>query len=103
MTSIASLAEAFFEACETGKGWDACSRYCSSDATFSAQAEPLLEVKTLAEYVDWMKGIMAVFLGARYELKSSLRMWFGTMWPPMLSFMRLTQEMVGQFQRPASA
>jgi predicted ester cyclase len=70
MASITSLAEAFFEACETGKGWDGCSEYCTPDATFSAQAEPLLEVKTLAQYTDWMKGIIAVFPGARYELKS---------------------------------
>ena len=70
MASITSLAEAFFEACETGKGWDGCSEYCTPDATFSAQAEPLLEVKTLAQYTDWMKGIIEVFPGARYELKS---------------------------------
>ena len=46
MTSITPIAEAFFEACETGKGWDACRAYCTPDATFSAQAEPLLDIKT---------------------------------------------------------
>ncbi len=70
MTSITSSAEAFFDACEMGKGWDACSQYCTSDATFSAQAEPLLEVRTLAQYVEWMKAMMAIFPGASYELKS---------------------------------
>ena len=48
MSSITSVAEAFFAACETGKGWDVCRAYCSPNATFQAQAEPLLEVKTLA-------------------------------------------------------
>ena len=70
MSSIASVAEAFFEACEVGKGWEVCSAYCTPGATFAAQAEPLLEVKTLAQYTDWMKGLMTVLPGARYEVKS---------------------------------
>jgi predicted ester cyclase len=68
--SITSAAEAFFDACETGKGWEICSAYCTPNATFSAQAEPLLNVKTLAEYTDWMKGIVAVLPDAHYEVKS---------------------------------
>jgi predicted ester cyclase len=68
--SITSVAEAFFHACETGKGWESCGEYCTPNATFSAQAEPLLEVKTLAEYTDWMKGILSVLPDADYELRS---------------------------------
>jgi predicted ester cyclase len=70
MTSITSIAQAFFDACEAGKGWAACSAYCTPNATFSAQAEPLLEVKTLAQYTDWMKAMMTVLPGAGYEVKS---------------------------------
>jgi predicted ester cyclase len=70
MTSITTVAQAFFDACETGKGWAVCSAYCTPNATFRAQAEPLLDVKTLAQYADWMKGISAVLPGARYEVKS---------------------------------
>ena len=70
MTSITTVAEAFFAACETGKGWDTCSAYCTPDATFSAQAEPLPEVKTLAQYTEWMKGILTVLPDGRYEVKS---------------------------------
>lgn len=70
MTSITNVAEKFFEACETGKGWAGCSAYCTPGATFSAQAEPLLEVTTLAQYADWMKGILTVLPDGRYELKS---------------------------------
>lgn len=33
---IARTAREFFEACETGKGWDGCRGYCTDDATFSA-------------------------------------------------------------------
>ena len=70
MISITKVAEDFFEACETGKGWQACSSYCVTDATFSAQATPLTDVNTLEQYTDWMKGILKIFPDARYELKS---------------------------------
>jgi predicted ester cyclase len=70
MLSITKIAQEFFEACDTGKGWDICSQYCTPDATFSAQAEPLLDVTTLAQYTDWMKGMMGVLPDGRYELKS---------------------------------
>jgi predicted ester cyclase len=69
-TSITAVAEAFFEACEAGKGWAVCSAYCTPGATFSAQAEPLLDLKTLAEYTNWMQGIMPVLPNAHYEVKS---------------------------------
>lgn len=67
--SITAVAEHFFAACETGKGWEVCSAYCKPDASFSAQAEPLLGVKTLAEYTDWMKGLMTVLPDAHYEVE----------------------------------
>jgi predicted ester cyclase len=70
MTSITSAAEEFFAACETGKGWQVCCAYCTPTATFSAQAEPLVDVKTLAQYTDWMKGMMTVLPDASYEVKS---------------------------------
>jgi predicted ester cyclase len=70
MASITSVAEEFFAACETGKGWEVCSAHCTPNATFCAQAEPLLGVKTLAQYTDWMKGMMSVLPDARYEVKS---------------------------------
>jgi predicted ester cyclase len=68
--SITSVAEAFFHACESGKGWEVCKAYCTSDATFSAQAEPLLGVKTLADYTNWMTGILTVLPDAHYDIKA---------------------------------
>ena len=70
MSSITTVAEQFFEACETGKGWLACSPYCSPNASFSCQAEPLLDVTTLEQYTDWMKGLMTVLPDARYDIHS---------------------------------
>jgi predicted ester cyclase len=67
---ITETAEKFFVACETGKGWDGCKAYCTRDATFAAQAEPLSDVKTLQQYCDWMKGLFAIMPDGRYELIS---------------------------------
>ena len=57
--SILDTANSFFDACETGKGWEACSAYCHADASFSAQADALAEITTLAGYCDWMQGLFA--------------------------------------------
>jgi predicted ester cyclase len=70
MPTIAETARKFFEACETGGGWDACKSYCTADATFSAQAEPLADVKTLEGYAEWMKGLLTFVPDGRYSLKS---------------------------------
>jgi predicted ester cyclase len=70
MASITEIADKFFVACETGKGWKACQAYCTPEATFAAQAEPLADVKTLQEYCDWMKGMFEPMPNGRYELVS---------------------------------
>ena len=70
MASIKQVAMQFFEACETGKGWEGCKAYCKPSATFSAQSEPLADVRTLQAYADWMQGIVKMLPDARYELKS---------------------------------
>ena len=70
MPSITETAEAFFAACETGKGWEGCSAYCTPGATFVAQAEPLADVKTLQAYTEWMKGLLTVLTDGSYEIKS---------------------------------
>ena len=70
MPSITGIAKDFFEACEAGKGWETCKKYCKEQATFSAQAEPLADVRTLQQYADWMKGLLTFIPDGRYELKS---------------------------------
>jgi predicted ester cyclase len=70
MASIADVAMKFFEACESGKGWEGCKAYCAPDASFSSQAEPLAAIKTLREYADWMEGTIKMLPDGRYELKS---------------------------------
>jgi steroid delta-isomerase-like uncharacterized protein len=68
--SITDTASAFFELCETGKGWAACSSYCAPGATFQAQSEPLSEITTLKDYVDWMQGMSTVLPDSGYEIRS---------------------------------
>lgn len=70
MPDITPIAQSFFQACETGKGWDICQAYCTADATFSAQAGPLADVKTLRDYTEWMKGLLGFVPNGRYTLKS---------------------------------
>ena len=70
MTSITETAQAFFDACETGKGWAACAAFCTPDASFSSQAEPLADVKTLRDYAEWMKGLLVFMPDATYEIRS---------------------------------
>ncbi len=68
--TMAETARKFFDACETGKGWEGCQRYCTPNASFSAQAEPLADVDTLQKYADWMKGLFGPVPDGRYDLKS---------------------------------
>ncbi len=66
MPAITVVAKQFFDACETGKGWEVCQAYCTPDASFSAQAEPLADVRTLRDYANWMQGLLHVH--ARWTL-----------------------------------
>jgi predicted ester cyclase len=70
MSAMREAAERFFDACETGKGWEVCGQYCHSGATFSAQAEALAGIDTLEAYTKWMKRLLTPLPDARYELRS---------------------------------
>lgn len=70
MSSIRDTARRFFDACETGQGWEACREYCHPDATFSAQAGPLADLHTLEEYTEWMKGLLVPIPDGDYEVRS---------------------------------
>ena len=69
-STITETARAFFDACETGKGWEGCSAYCQPHASFAAQAEPLAEVRPLQDYTEWMKARLGFIPDGRYEVKS---------------------------------
>jgi len=65
-------ASKFFHACESAKGWDECSKYVAPEASFFAQSEPLIEIKTVEEYVNWMTNFCETIApGSSYELHSS--------------------------------
>ena len=70
MSSIKEEAEQFFDACETGKGWETCRQYCHPQATFSAQADALAGVDTLEAYTEWMKDLLIPVPDGHYEVRS---------------------------------
>jgi predicted ester cyclase len=70
MSSIKQVAKEFFDACETGKGWEGCRRYCVPNASFSAQAGALEGVRTLEGYTEWMKGLFTPMPDGNYEVRS---------------------------------
>ena len=68
--AMRETAERFFDACESGKGWEGCRQYCRPGATFSAQADALAGITTLEAYAEWMKGLFTPAPDARYEIRS---------------------------------
>jgi predicted ester cyclase len=70
MSSIRDVAELFFDACESGKGWDACEQYCHPGATFAAQTDALADVSTLEVYTEWMKGLLTILPDGTAEVRS---------------------------------
>lgn len=70
MSSIGGPAQRFFQACEIGRGWDACREFCHPDATFSAQAGALEGVESLEAYTEWMKSLYTPMPDCSYELRS---------------------------------
>ena len=54
-TENLKIADKFFELCESGQGWEACSDYCTPDSLFRSAVLPM---KTLKEYTNWMQGII---------------------------------------------
>lgn len=68
--SIKETALAFFDACETGKGWGVCQQYCTADAGFTAQADALAQVTALSAYTDWMQANGGPLPGASYDMIS---------------------------------
>jgi len=69
MSNNLDTAKQFFEACETGKGWENCKNFCHSEATFSSQTTALAEISTLEEYCEWMKNLFTPIPDGNYELK----------------------------------
>ncbi len=62
----------FFNACESLEGYEGCKTYMTENATFEAQAEPVADIKSLSEYVDWMRDLgKGPLKGCSYEINAS--------------------------------
>ena len=69
MSNNLEQAMLFFDACESGKGWDVCQAYCHAGATFSAQADALADITTVEAYSEWMANLFTPIPDGHYELK----------------------------------
>ena len=69
MSANFETAKQFFDACETGKGWEGCQEFCHADATFSAQSGAVADITELAGYCEWMKNLLVPIPDGSYELK----------------------------------
>ena len=69
MSSITAMTKSFFDA-RGRKGWRGCKEWCRPDATFSEQAQPLVEIRTLERYTEWMKDLLTFIPDGRYDLRS---------------------------------
>jgi len=68
--SMSETAMAFFDACETGKGWEGCKEWCHDGASFACQADTLAGITTLDAYTEWMKGLLTPVPDMTYEVKA---------------------------------
>ena len=69
--SMKEIAAQFFEACETGKGWEVCQQYCHPSASFSNQGDTFEGIQTLEGYTEAMKGLLAGPIpDGSYEIRS---------------------------------
>ena len=69
MSTNFDSAKQFFDACETGKGWEDCSAFCHPNATFSSQTTALSEISSLEAYCEWMRNLFTPVPDGHYELK----------------------------------
>ena len=71
MSAIRETAARFFDACETGKGWEGCRQFCHADASFAAQTDIFAGVDTLEAYTEAMKNLLSGPIpDGSYEIRS---------------------------------
>ena len=62
----------FFHNCESALGWEGCKDYVADNAEFTCQSAALAEVRTVKDYVEWLKGLGTITTpGCNYELHTS--------------------------------
>ena len=64
------VAEKFFWPCDEGKGWEACKEFFHANATFKTDADTLVHLDKLEDYVEWMKDVHSMMANVKFEIKS---------------------------------
>ena len=70
MSSIRETAEQFFDACETGKGWDVCRALLPRGRDLLGPGRGAGGVETVQGYTEWMKGLFTPVPDGSYEVRS---------------------------------
>jgi hypothetical protein len=70
MPTITEIAKDFFDACESGKGWEVCRQYCTPEASFSSQTEHMARGRTIREYANACAMFLRLCPDAYYTVKS---------------------------------
>ena len=64
------VAEKFFWPCDEGKGWEACKEFRHANATFKTDADTIVPLDKLDDYVEWMKDVHSMMANIKFEIKS---------------------------------
>ena len=70
MARITDIAQQFFDALESGKGWEMCQIYCTPDASFATQSERMGNFSTLRDYATACARFLQICPNAHYIVKS---------------------------------
>ncbi|MGI9296093.1 MAG: hypothetical protein ACR2PS_19075 [Pseudomonadales bacterium] len=66
------VAAEFFHACEGLTGWAGCQSFVAEGAEFVAQSEPLVDIRSVEDYCNWMASLGdGPLAGCRYDLHTS--------------------------------
>ena len=84
------VAEKFFWPCDEGKGWDSCKEYCHPNATFKTDADTLVHLDRLEDYVECLKDAHSMLANAKFEIESIAEDIKRGRFCCMLSFMQTT-------------
>ena len=70
MSTNIESAKQFFEACETGKGWETCKAFCHHDATFSSQTTVLSDISQFRRLLRMDE--KSFYAGTRWPLRAQV-------------------------------
>ena len=84
------VAEKFFWPCDEGKWPEACKEFCHANATFKTDADTIVPLDKLEDYVEWMKDVHSMMANVKFEFNLLKRIQNEEWFCYMLLFMETT-------------